>query len=610
MMEAPKLSSAEKLALLQAAKGSAHSTQVCNAVRGWIADPGSDRHVVAAAASLLADVGSRPEDFLHLFPRLKAAKALTNGAGLLDGGVPSEALRVVLGSSSLCTALAQRRLASAKPRDSKLLALLAVKASARDSKHLADDHPALQICWARSLLSQQDRTDLVRNLLSLRGSLTTEGSPHGDGHGQNLRLWLCLGELMSADDAEVIAAEAKQALKDSPLPATRVLVQNVWAKAARLVGAPLVHDLAATLADPDLPEAFAANCVAVAAQLLLHPGHGATEGGAEAEAHQAWANSSSIGLPALDEAHEELLASLVGWSASYVHGPRLLASLALYHAMEDRKLAPASGMYLVALERQVRHGSAFKRLRERVRLQVTRQLETRKMRRCEDWVSSAWSAVKPSRSLDVVLNAACKQVSADLWSPSQLSVELEGDEAPSVDEGGGHQRRPGRPPRGSQTGEVDVAVCASLVDNVPNMAGLVRTAEALLGSCVEVALRNDKVRSEGPFQKMVVAADKNVRLSAVPPGPRLLHFLREHRAQGKQVVALEQTSNSEILQAGTQLPKRFVLLLGSEQEGLPAWLLQSGLVDRFVELPLRGQTGSLNVHVAAAMLLWHYRLQH
>lgn len=189
-------------------------------------------------------------------------------------------------------------------------------------------------------------------------------------------------------------------------------------------------------------------------------------------------------------------------------------------------------------------------------------------------------------------------------------MELEGDEAPSVDEGGGHQRRPGRPPRGSQTGEVDVAVCASLVDNVPNMAGLVRTAEALLGSCVEVALRNDKVRSEGPFQKMVVAADKNVRLSAVPPGPRLLHFLREHRAQGKQVVALEQTSNSEILQAGTQLPKRFVLLLGSEQEGLPAWLLQSGLVDRFVELPLRGQTGSLNVHVAAAMLLWHYRLQH
>ena len=27
----------------------------------------------------------------------------------------------------------------------------------------------------------------------------------------------------------------------------------------------------------------------------------------------------------------------------------------------------------------------------------------------EDWVSSAWSAVKPSRPLDVVLNAACKQ---------------------------------------------------------------------------------------------------------------------------------------------------------------------------------------------------------
>eukprot|EP00439_Symbiodinium_sp_Y106_P055849 s2975_g7.t2 len=187
MMEVPKLSSAEKLALLHAAKGSARSAKVLNAVRGWIADPGSDRHVVSAAASLLADVGSRTQDFLDLFPRLKAAKALTSAAGILDAGVPSEALGLVLGSSSLCTALAQRRLASGEARDSKLLALLAVKASARDSRHLADDHPALQICRARSMLSQKDRTDLVRNLLSLRGSLTTEGSPHGDGHGQNLR---------------------------------------------------------------------------------------------------------------------------------------------------------------------------------------------------------------------------------------------------------------------------------------------------------------------------------------------------------------------------------------------------------------------------------------
>ena len=38
--------------------------------------------------------------------------------------------------------------------------------------------------------------------------------------------------------------------------------------------------------------------------------------------------------------------------------------------------------------------------------------------------------------------------------------------------------------------------------------------------------------------------------------------------------------------------------------------LQSGLIDRFVELPLMGQTRSLNVHVATSMLLWHYCQQH
>ena len=47
-------------------------------------------------------------------------------------------------------------------------------------------------------------------------------------------------------------------------------------------------------------------------------------------------------------------------------------------------------------------------------------------------------------------------------------------------EGATVQRRPER--LEAAGAEVDVVVCASLVDNVPNMAGLVRTSEALLGS--------------------------------------------------------------------------------------------------------------------------------
>lgn len=217
----------------------------------------------------------------------------------------------------------------------------------------------------------------------------------------------------------------------------------------------------------------------------------------------------------------------------------------------------------------------------------------------EEWISSCWSMVKPSRPLDVLLANASKQVAGEFWSPQELEHEPEDPSSPSSK--GALQRRPERQQQGAE--EIDVVVCASLVDNVPNMAGLVRTSEALLGGRVEVALRNDKVLQEASFQKMVVAADKSVRMSSVPCGPRLVAFLREHRSAGRQVIALEQTSSSEMLEVSLRLPKKFVLLLGSEQEGLPAWLLQSGLVDRCIELPLQGKTGSLNVHVAAAMLL-------
>ena len=51
-------------------------------------------------------------------------------------------------------------------------------------------------------------------------------------------------------------------------------------------------------------------------------------------------------------------------------------------------------------------------------------------------------------------------------------------------------------------------------------------------------------------------------------------------------------------------------VIGSEAHGVPAWLIQSGLIDGFLELRLLGCTKSLNAHIATAMLLWHYCLDH
>lgn len=595
-----RLSTAEQLAWLEAARRLHRGSEqvVSEVIRptalAWAAEPNQDRLVVKSAVATLAEIGGGPGDFARLAPSLKRIKgAAVAVAPLLDSGVPQELLSTVLASSSLSSAVASRQLA--RPHEHilavDLLISLALHSSGRDSQHLAEDHPALYLCGRAEALSHANREALVTALLSQHETLPPEGSPHGGAHGVNLRFWLCLGSLLTTSMAARAAAAAEVTLRSgAALPATRVLIQNVWAQAAFLGGEPVLKKLTILLQNFKLPEALIINCMTVAAQLLLHPGRGTpkTSIGSSARLVDSVLEGS---------AEAELLAAMVGWSASYLHSPRLLASLALFHVLECDAIS-TPGWYLDALRRQLQDSPTFSKLRERMRV--------------DEWVSSCWSAVKPSRPLDVNLNTACKQVSSDLWSPASTMSPECNMPADSESEAGVAlqlQKRPERLQRGLR-GEVEVVVCASLVDNVPNMAGIVRTSEALLGSRVEIALRNDKVLQDPHFQKMVVAADKSARLASVPSGPRLLAYLREHREQGRRVIALEQTSSSTILRAGTPLPKRFVLLLGGEQEGLPAWLLQSGLVDECVELPLKGCTGSLNVHVAASMLLWHYRLQH
>lgn len=280
--------------------------------------------------------------------------------------------------------------------------------------------------------------------------------------------------------------------------------------------------------------------------------------------------------------------ALVAWSTSYLHVPRLLASLALFHAL-DLDLIQAPGWYLHALHRGVAEGKAFQKLREGVQM--------------DKWVSDAWQMLQhpqKQRPLDVVVAAAQKRVSETFWATEDCKPS-------GVD---AFQRRPASASLECGGDPADLIVVGSLLDNLPNMAGLVRTTEALLGPRGEVALHSLAALSDPSFLKMSVASERAGRVVAVPQGPRLLEFIREKRADGFTVAALEQTSTSQILGAGTRLPERLVLLVGNEQQGLPVWLVQSGLVDSFFELPLLGQTGSLNAHIAAGMFLWHYRLQH
>jgi len=82
------------------------------------------------------------------------------------------------------------------------------------------------------------------------------------------------------------------------------------------------------------------------------------------------------------------------------------------------------------------------------------------------------------------------------------------------------------------------------------------------------------------------------------------------------IVGIEQTDQSIILGkedsgkegiSGGRLPKKAVLMLGSEREGIPAELL--GEVDMCVEIEQRGETRSLNVQTAAAVVCYEWNRQ-
>ena len=235
--------------------------------------------------------------------------------------LPSSLLRVVLSSSTLSVALAELHLdgsSHAAPPHVPTVAALAVRATTLSGSE-AFAHPMAQLCRALPLLDGAAQAALFRRLLAEeRALLPAEGSPRAESHHRRVRLWLVVGMLVSARPclAAAAAAAVEAALAEgAALPQTRVVLQNVWARAAQaamLAGveghagvetasagertpeaeqameqaAAAVEEttveevvgeegpmrrLVRSLLDPSLRQAMATSLVAVAAQLLLKP---------------------------------------------------------------------------------------------------------------------------------------------------------------------------------------------------------------------------------------------------------------------------------------------------------------------------------------------------
>jgi tRNA G18 (ribose-2'-O)-methylase SpoU len=149
----------------------------------------------------------------------------------------------------------------------------------------------------------------------------------------------------------------------------------------------------------------------------------------------------------------------------------------------------------------------------------------------------------------------------------------------------------------------ELIVVASLIDKIPNLAGLARTCEVFQASSLVVAQAS--VVNDPEFQNISVTAEKWIPIMEVPEAG-LEAYLLGKRADGWSLVGLEQTTTSvEITKF--EFPKKTVLLLGREKEGVPVELIQ--MLDHCVEIPQLGMIRSLNVHVSAAIAAYQYTKQ-
>ena len=160
-------------------------------------------------------------------------------------------------------------------------------------------------------------------------------------------------------------------------------------------------------------------------------------------------------------------------------------------------------------------------------------------------------------------------------------------------------------PAMNNTKRHDLIVVASLIDMIPNLAGLMRTCEVFRAQ--KLVLADLSVLNNPQFSTISVSAKHWQPVEEVHP--LALHpWLRGKAAEGYTLVGLEQTADSTGV-GEYVFPSKTVLLLGKEKEGVPADLL--GVLDATVEIPQFGVIRSLNVHVSAAIGMYEYiRQQH
>jgi len=146
-------------------------------------------------------------------------------------------------------------------------------------------------------------------------------------------------------------------------------------------------------------------------------------------------------------------------------------------------------------------------------------------------------------------------------------------------------------------------VCATLVDKVPNLGGLARTAEIFAAQ--KLVVPDLFVKRLDSFKSISASANDWIDMEECKEED-LLNWLHKMKKQMYTIIGLEQTSSSKCI-TKMDFPEKTVLLLGKEKEGIPVEFLAA--VDHCIEIPQLGIIRSLNVHVTGAIAIWKYTEQ-
>lgn len=150
--------------------------------------------------------------------------------------------------------------------------------------------------------------------------------------------------------------------------------------------------------------------------------------------------------------------------------------------------------------------------------------------------------------------------------------------------------------RAWDSGETPLLLILDGITDVRNFGAIARTAECAGVHALVVAQKNSAAvnavsikTSAGALTRIPVCKENNL--------PETISFLKEC---GLKIIATTDRSKQKIYDADLRCPA--AIILGSEDKGISKACLK--LADIEVAIPMEGKTGSLNVSVAAGIVLF------